>query len=80
MVRFATKRRPEPVLYGTCSGTADVPEGQLAITAGGTIGDNVSGTTGAIVGGTGKYEGATGTFTSKVTGAHTTDTFTVTLP
>jgi hypothetical protein len=77
---IATQRSPEPVLYGTCSGMADVPGGQLAITAGGTIGDNASGTSGAIVGGTGKYEGATGTFTSKLTGGKTTDTFTITLP
>jgi hypothetical protein len=80
VVCFATKPSPEPVLYGTCSGTADVPDGQLAITAGGTIGDNASGTSGAIVGGTGKYEGATGTFISKLTGRQTTDTFTITLP
>lgn len=77
---IATRRSPEPVLYGTCSGMADVPAGQLAITAGGTVGDNASGTSGAIVGGTGKYEGATGTFTSKLAGGQTTDTFNITLP
>ena len=64
-------------LKGTCSGTADVPDGQLAINVGGEIGDNVSG---AIVGGTGKYEGATGTFTSKSSGEGSIDTFTITLP
>jgi len=80
-VCIATKPSPEPVLYGTCSGTADVPEGQLAITEGGTIGDNTpSGPSGAIVGGTGKYEGATGTFTSKLSGERTQDTFNITLP
>jgi hypothetical protein len=37
--------------------------------------------TGAIVGGTGKYEGATGSFTSKsLGGGETTDTFSITLP
>jgi hypothetical protein len=77
----ATKPSPEPVLSGTCSGTADIPEGQLAIIEGGTIGDNTpSGPSGAIVGGTGKYEGATGTFTSKLSGERTQDTFNITLP
>jgi hypothetical protein len=63
-------------LIGTCSATADLPDGQLAINVGGTIRENV---TGSIVGGTGDYEGATGTFES--TGREqTTDTFTFTLP
>jgi hypothetical protein len=81
-VCFATEPGPaEPLLSGTCSGTADVPEGQLAIIEGGTIGDNTpSGPSGAIVGGTGKYEGATGTFTSKLSGEQTQDTFNITLP
>ncbi|MGH7485842.1 MAG: hypothetical protein ACREMY_09615 [bacterium] len=79
-VCIATKPSPEPVLYGTCSGTADVPEGQLGITQGGTIGDNTSGAPGAIVGGTGKYEGATGRFTSKLSGERIQDTFNITLP
>jgi hypothetical protein len=79
-VCIATRPSPEPVIYGTCSGTADVPEGQLAITTGGTIGDNTSGAPGAIVGGTGKYEGATGTFTSKLSGEQLRDTFNITLP
>jgi hypothetical protein len=61
-------------LTGTCSGVADVPGGQLAIQVGGPI---TQGVTGAIVGGTGKYEGATGTFTSPDKGA---DTFNITLP
>jgi len=64
-------------LNGTCSGTADVPDGQLALTVGGEVADDVSG---AIVGGTGKYEGATGTFTSKSSGEGSIDTFTITLP
>jgi hypothetical protein len=68
---------PRGNLEGTCSGTADVPDGQLAINVGGEVGDNVSG---AIVGGTGKYEGATGTFTSKSSGEGSQDTFNITLP
>ena len=76
---FATERGPqEPVLSGTCSGTADVPDGQLALNVGGEIDPNDS--SGAIVGGTGKYEGAAGTFTSRFGGGETTDTFTITLP
>jgi hypothetical protein len=63
----------EPNLQGTCSGTADVPEGQLALSVGGEIQQDI---TGAIVGGTGKYEGATGTFTS----TQSEDTFNITLP
>lgn len=66
-------------LKGTCSGTADVPDGQLSLNVGGTIGESV---TGAIIGGTGKYTGATGTFVSKSPSgnAPSNDTFTITLP
>ncbi len=64
-------------LHGTCSGVANVPDGQLALAVGGDVGDNV---TGAITGGTGKYEGATGTFTSNSKGQGSEDTFNVTLP
>ncbi|MEK6278037.1 MAG: hypothetical protein AABM29_08495 [Actinomycetota bacterium] len=74
---IATQPSPGQRINGTCSGTADVPDGQLAINVGGEIGDNVSG---AIVGGTGKYEGATGTFTSKSSGEGSKDTFDITLP
>jgi len=69
--------QPGKRLNGTCSGTADVPDGQLALNVGGEIGEDVSG---AIVGGTGKYAGATGTFTSKSSGEGSKDTFNVTLP
>lgn len=79
-----TSAWPEPAFEmravstrGTCSGTADVPDGQLAINVGGEIGDDVSG---AIVGGTGKYEGAAGTFTSKSGEEGSKDTFDITLP
>jgi hypothetical protein len=42
-----------------------VPGGSFALNVGGkSIGNDI---TGAIVGGTGKYEGALGTFTSKAT-------------
>lgn len=64
-------------IYGSCSGMADVPDGQLAVSVGGDVGDNV---TGAISGGTGNYEGATGTFTSEGSGPGSKDTFTFTLP
>ena len=64
-------------LHGTCSGVANVPDGQLVVAVGGDVGDDVSG---AITGGTGKYDGATGTFTSKSQGQGSEDTFTFTLP
>jgi hypothetical protein len=73
-VCIATQPSSSEDLTGACSGVADVPDGQLALQVGGPI---TQGVTGAIVGGTGKYEGATGTFTSPDKGP---DTFTVTLP
>ncbi|MEK6251407.1 MAG: hypothetical protein AABM43_05600 [Actinomycetota bacterium] len=76
-VCIATQPSPGQRLKGTCSGTADVPDGQLGLNVGGQVGDNVSG---AIVGGTGKYAGATGTFTSKSSGEGSKDTFNITLP
>jgi hypothetical protein len=72
-----TATKPGPRLLGTCSGTAKVPEGQLALNVGGDIGENI---TGAIVGGTGKYAGATGTFTSRSSGEGSEDAFEITLP
>jgi hypothetical protein len=60
---IATKPSPGEAITGTCSGTATVPGGGFALNVGGKeIGSAVSG---AIVGGTGKYAGAVGTFTSK---------------
>jgi hypothetical protein len=60
---IATQASPGEALSGTCSGTAAVPGGGFALNVGGKeIGGSVAG---AIVGGTGKYVGALGTFTSK---------------
>ena len=76
-VCLATEPSPERTLKGTCTGTASVPEGQLAVNVGGDVGGDV---TGSIVGGNGKYDGATGTFTSKSSGEGSEDTFNITLP
>jgi hypothetical protein len=63
---IATAPSPGESLHGTCSGTAAVPGGSFALNVGGkSIGNDI---TGAIVGGTGKYNGALGTFASKATG------------
>lgn len=60
---IATQPSPGEAINGTCSGTAAVPGGEFALNVGGKeIGGSVSG---AIVGGTGKYAGAVGTFTSE---------------
>ena len=58
---IATRPSPGKPIKGTCSGTAAVPGGTLALSVGGALGNSVSG---SIVGGTGKYAGATGTFSS----------------
>jgi hypothetical protein len=71
---IATQPSSGDDITGTCSGVVDVPGGQLAIQIGGPV---TQGVTGPIVGGTGKYEGATGTFTSPDKGP---DTFEITLP
>ena len=60
-----------------CNGTADLPDGQLVIDVGGSLPRNI---TGAVVGGTGDYTGATGTFESKDQGKGSKDTFNITLP
>jgi hypothetical protein len=79
---IATQASPGQGLNGQCTGTATVPGGTLAIDAGGkNVGPNVSG---SITGGTGKYAGATGTFTSQQPttkgNAPSNDTFNITLP
>jgi len=60
---IATQASKEGV-GGTCTATATVPGGTFALNVGGKeiLGGNVSG---AIVGGTGKYNGAVGNFTGK---------------
>jgi hypothetical protein len=64
---------------GTCSGTADVPGGQLAFVVGGEVfGEVLASEPGEIVGGTGNYEGATGTFVSDPN-PPTTETFNIIL-
>jgi hypothetical protein len=64
---IATQPSPGEGLNGTCSGTAAVPGGGFALNVGGKeIGSGISG---AIIGGTGKYAGAVGTFSSKVVGS-----------
>jgi hypothetical protein len=78
---IATQPSSGRAINGQCTGTATVPGGTLALNVGGkNIGSNISG---AIVGGTGKYAGATGTFTSAEGGGEnpsTTDIFNITLP
>jgi hypothetical protein len=78
---IATAPSPGESLHGTCSGTATVPGGGFALNVGAkSIAENVSG---AIVGGTGKYAGAVGTFSSKSTGGENAPsnlTFDYTLP
>jgi hypothetical protein len=70
-------------LNGTCSATATVPGGTFALNLGGkSIGNGTH--NGAIVGGTGKYNGALGTFSSAKNGGgehpSETVTFSYTLP
>lgn len=83
-VCIATQPSPGEGINGTCSGTAAVPGGGFALNVGGKeIGTNGV-KTGAIVGGTGKYAGAVGTFSTKANGggenAPETLTFNYTLP
>jgi hypothetical protein len=71
-----SKESTGETINGTCTATVDLDAGQLALNVGGEVGENI---TGSIVGGTGDYDGATGTFES--TGQNpTTDTLTFTLP
>jgi hypothetical protein len=73
---IATKPSNGETIHGQCNGTAIVPGGTLSLNVGGDAGNNISG---AITGGTGKYAGATGTFSS--TGENEqTDTYNITLP
>jgi hypothetical protein len=73
---IATAASPPEALHGTCTGTAIVPGGSFSLNVGGkSIGENVSG---AIVGGTGKYEGALGGFSSKSEGGAKTGNETLT--
>jgi hypothetical protein len=62
-----------------CTGTAGLAGGQLSLMAGVTFGNPV--VSGAIVGGTGKYKGAGGTFTShNHDNAPNDDTFEIQIP
>jgi hypothetical protein len=75
---IATQPSTGDSLKGTCTGTASVPGGSLGLNVGGAVGNNISG---SIVGGTGKYAGATGTFTSTgPSNGPQTDVYKVTLP
>jgi hypothetical protein len=63
-----TQKPPSPEdLSGACTGTVIAPGGTFALSAGGKEVLAASGVTGAITGGTGKYNGAVGTFMSKPT-------------
>ncbi len=55
-------------LSGTCTGTATVPGGSFALNVGGKEAVGGSTVSGSITGGTGKYNGAVGNFSSKATG------------
>ena len=53
---------------GTCTATATVPSGSFALNVGGKGVLEGGGVSGSIIGGTGKYNGAVGNFSSKPTG------------
>ena len=79
-VCIATAPSKGNAVNGTCTGTAAVAGGSLALNVGGNVGGTISG---SITGGTGKYAGATGTFKSVQTGGGngpSHDTFSVTMP
>jgi hypothetical protein len=63
----------------TCQATYTVPKGQLFLTVGGKGPLGSNSTTGAVVGGTGDYAGATGTFRS-VGQNNSKDTFKLFIP
>jgi hypothetical protein len=63
----------------TCHGTFTLPEGQLFVAVGGPKAFGSSDTKGAVVGGTGSYAGATGTFSS-VGDSNSKDTFKLFIP
>ena len=62
-----------------CTGTATVPGGELVLNVGGRFGGAV--THGALVGGTGDFKGAGGTFDSvQVANGPNRDTFNIQIP
>jgi hypothetical protein len=63
----------------SCHGTITLPKGQLFVTVGGPKAIGANTTRGAVVGGTGDYAGATGTFTS-VGQQNSKDTFKLFIP
>jgi hypothetical protein len=71
-------------LSGTCTGTVTVPGGSFALNVGGKGAIGGSGVSGSITGGTGKYNGAVGNFSSKAKGGGENpmkeDTFNYILP
>lgn len=64
-VCFATQPSSGEGLEGTCNGTVIAPGGTFALSAGSKEIFTGAGVSGAITGGTGKYNGALGSFTSK---------------
>ena len=75
VICMATK--PSEGIFSVCTGTADVPGGQLALVSGGQVGP---GHTVSIVGGTGKYKGASGTVDFADSAEGFLMTFNVSLP
>ncbi len=80
-VCFATQPSSGGGLEGTCNGTVIAPGGTFALSAGSKEIFTEVGVSGAITGGTGKYNGALGSFTSKPMSDGTSDlTFNYILP
>lgn len=67
---FATQPSSGGGLEGTCNGTVIAPGGTFALSAGSKEIFTEVGVSGAITGGTGKYNGALGSFTSKPMGGN----------